>query len=50
MKPKNTDKDMWLWDQTAYQKSQENTQIQDIYCMQSLSVFYMTQLEAKSQQ
>ena len=44
------DKDVWLRAQTANQKLKQNAQTQDADGMQALSVIYITQLDAISQQ
>ena len=50
MKPNNVGKGMWLRAQTAYDKQAQNEEPQDVDGMQALSVLYLTQLEAISQQ
>ena len=50
MKPIMTGEDMWLQAPTANQKLKQNAQTQDADGRQAMSVFYMTQLEAISQQ
>ena len=43
MKANNAGKSMWLHDQTANQKLEQNAETQDVDDMQALSVLYMTQ-------
>ena len=50
MKPNNADKDMQLRAQTANQKLKQNVETQDVGALHDLSVLYMRQLEAISQQ
>ena len=50
MKPNNAGKDIWQRVQTVNQKLKQNAQTQDVDGMQAMSVLYMTQLEAVSQQ
>ena len=50
IKSNNADKYMWLRAQILNQKLNLNTQTQDVDGMQAMSVFYMIQKEAISQQ
>ena len=50
MKPNNAGKHMWLRAQTANKKLKQNVETQDVGGIQALSVLYITQLDAISQQ
>ena len=46
----NADEDVWLRAETANERLKQNTRTQDADCMPAVSVLYMTQLDAISQQ
>ena len=50
MKPNNAGKDMWQGAQTGNKKTKQNAQTQKSDGVQAMSLFYMTLLEAVSQQ
>ena len=50
MKPNKAGEDMWLRAETENEKLKQDVQIQDVEGMQAMSVLFMTELEAISQQ